>query len=216
MAAAKKDPFNARQARQTRGMSNEQRRAAVKRSEEVGAKQAAAELGIAEQTLYAWRSKLGAGPLPQLSPNGRRYDDALRDRALAMRQAEGRTRTEIARQLGVGESTVRRWEQEAKASNGHAPAPAAPHDESPQSFLAGYEGPQGRVEAVRARYDLSIEEAALVVRRHDGREPEAIQLQLDAPAMEAMSEIERELHALRRENRALRVLVQTYLPRVDL
>lgn len=214
MAAAKKDPFNARQARQTRGMTDDQRRAAVKRSEEVGAKQAAAELGIAEQTLYAWRSKLGAGPLPQLSPNGRRYDDEMRDRALAMRQAEGRTRTEIARQLGVGESTVRRWEQEAKARNGHAPA--ATHAESPQSFVAGYDGPQGRVEAVRARYDLSIEEAALVVRRHDGREPEAIQLQLDAPAMEAMSEIERELHALRRENRALRVLVQTYLPRVDL
>lgn len=213
MAAKKdKDPFNARRARQTRGITDDQRRAAVKRSDEVGPEQAAREIGVAPQTVYAWRCKFGADPLPQ----GRRYDDEMRDRALAMRQTEGRPRTEIAKQLGVGESTVRRWELEAKASNGHAPAPAAAHAESPQSFLAGYEGPQGRVEAVRARYDLSIEEAALVVRRHDGREPEAIQLQLDAPAMEAMSEIERELHALRRENRALRVLVQTYLPRVDL
>ncbi|TXR56385.1 helix-turn-helix domain-containing protein [Quadrisphaera setariae] len=115
-------------------------RAAELRRDGVGSRQVAEQLGVSRATVCRWFREDGVLPLdlerherakvwaaeqaarraldPARSyPGHRRHDPELREAAAEMRR-QGLPRAEIARELGVGFSTVARWFREDEVSSG--------------------------------------------------------------------------------------------------
>jgi len=80
--------------------------------------------------------------------------------------------------------------------------------ESVATYAANYSGPKGKVEAAAEKFGLTIPEAAKAVRGETQ--------QVEIPGLDELDALRAEVAALRRENRALRTLMTSYMPTGDL
>ena len=86
----------------TRAYSQEERATAVARSNEVGIKQAAAELGISPNTIILWRSKFGVIK--------HRKNINADERLIIWNRANEVGRLQAAREYGISPVTIGNWD----------------------------------------------------------------------------------------------------------
>lgn len=64
------------------------------------------------------------------APKGNRYDKAFVAQALELLKCSGRPRSHIAKELGVSQTSLERWEMQANLTQGTPVPPTTPEEEN--------------------------------------------------------------------------------------